>query len=153
MFEEIGLVFWNTSYSKNGVNGGRYTPGAVANIYLGPAERSYIANLQGFASHLDGDVVPAPVEVSTKDSVRGYGLVSSHVAAAYLHHFQDHANPIAGLKVKLAVPQPNLRFAWIDPATGAVLSEGPVGGEELAAPPFAIDLALLISRDRMPRIK
>jgi hypothetical protein len=148
MFEEIGLVFWNTSWSKYGMNGGTYMPGSVANIYLGPEERGYIAALHGFADRLDADVRMTPVEVSAPASVRGYGLVSPQVAAVYLHHFEDHATPLHGLRMKVALPsRPGLRFEWIDPATGSVLAKGPVssGAEGLEAPPFPIDLALLVS--------
>jgi hypothetical protein len=64
LFQEISVIFWNTSWSKAGMHGGRYSPGKVANIYLGLEERGYIRVLQDFASRLDAGVRMTPVEVS-----------------------------------------------------------------------------------------
>jgi hypothetical protein len=86
LFQEISMIFWNTSQSKAAMFGGHYTAGTGANIYLGPEERGYIRVLQDFASHLDGDVRMAQVTLSSPSLVRGNGLVSSNAAGVYLQH-------------------------------------------------------------------
>jgi uncharacterized protein DUF5060 len=154
LFQEISFVFWNTSWSKAGMHGGRYSPGEVANIYLGPEERGYIRVLQDFASRLDAGVRMMPVEVSLPNSIRGYGLLSSRVAAAYVHHFENHttSTPDATITLELPGTAPSthtLIGAWIDPASGAVIAhvQVPPGRQTLAVPPFTVDLALVVSSD------
>jgi hypothetical protein len=145
LFQEIVLVFWNTSWSKAGVFGGRYTPGD-ANIYVGPQERSYVRALGDFAARLDGDVRIAEVAVEGGD-VRAYGLQSPRLTAAYLHRFGDPAAPAGRVKITLATPRNRHSLAeWIDPATGAVVarSTAPQGEAALDVPPFRVDLALLL---------
>jgi hypothetical protein len=154
LFEQIGLVFWNTSWSKAGMNEGSHAPGSTSNIYLGPEERGYIHTLRGFASQLDADVRPVSMTVSQPSSMRVHGLASERVAAAYVHHFQDHVTPVAG-QLTLHVPgdagadQPFVG-RWIDPATGAEvarvrLSSGP---QTVDIPTFVVDLALLVTREQ-----
>ena len=152
MFEEITLVFWNTSWSKAGVYYGRYRAGAVANIYLGPEERGYIRVLQEFSSRLDPDVRMVAVKTSSPARVRAYGLASGSVVGAYLHHFEDHVSAVEGVKIALDVPATGgsseaLVGEWIDPATGDVLARVEIspGRRTLDVPPFRVDLALLIS--------
>jgi hypothetical protein len=152
LFQEISFVFWNTSWSKAGMYGGRYSPGAAANIYLGPEERGYIRVLQDFASRLDAGIRMMPVEVSLPNSMRGYGLLSNRVAAAYLHHFDNHNTATPEATITLALPGTapsthNLIGAWIDPASGAEIAHVQVlpGRQELAVPPFTVDLALIVT--------
>ena len=148
LFEEIGLIFWNTGWSKAGMFGGHYTPGAAANIYLGPIERQYIGILSGFSARLDAEVRMIRVSVSG-DGVRAYALGSPDVAAVYLHHFRDDAIPATGVKISLHVPEGNVLIGeWIDPASGAILARTPVkpGDATLLAPPFRVDAALLVKR-------
>jgi Domain of unknown function (DUF5060) len=148
LFQEVGLIFWNTSWSKWGMNRGRYTAGAVANIYLGPEERSYTRVLRQFSNQLDGNVRIAPIAVSLPDSARAYGLVSSALGAVYVHHFVNHDVPLEGLRVKMNLPPSSgLRYKWMDPATGSILGEGRVSpsGGAILAPPFTVDIALLVS--------
>jgi hypothetical protein len=146
LFQEITLVFWNTSWSKAGMNGGRYDPGHASNIYLGPEERSYIRALSDFGARLDPEVRISEISVAGGD-VRVYGLKSPRLTAAYLHRFGDHTTDLRGLKITLACPESSRPVAeWIDPATGAVISRGPVcqGEPTLDVPPFRVDLALLV---------
>ena len=145
LFQEIGLIFWNTSWSKWGMNQGRYTPDNVANIYLGPEERSYTTVLQHFSNQLDGNVRIVPVAVSLPESARAYGLASSALTAVYVHHFATHKLPLAGLQVKTSFPS-LARYKWIDPATGSTLGEGRVqpSQDAIPAPPFSVDIALLV---------
>jgi hypothetical protein len=159
LFQEISFIFWNTSWSKAGMHLGRYSPGKVANIYLGPEERGYMRVLQDFASRLDAGVRMTPVEVSLPTSMRAYGLLSSRVAAAYFHHFENHATATPDAKITLALPgtapaADNLMGAWLDPSSGAVIAhvQVPPGRQMLAVPPFTVDLALLVSSesDRLP---
>jgi hypothetical protein len=147
LFQEIGLIFWNTSWSKAGMNQGRYTPGNASNIYLGPEERGYVRVLADFSARLDAGVRMTNVSVSD-NGVRAYGLLSPKVAAAYLHHFAGHKTPAAGVRVTLALPQGRPLVAqWIDPASGDVMARVPLrsGAISLAAPPFRVDVALLVT--------
>lgn len=149
LFQEISLVFWNTSWSKAGMHHGRNTPGGASNIYLGPEERGYIRVLQDFASHLDADVFMTPVKVSSPTLVRAYGLASKNVGAIYLQHAAGHTTPVETAKITFDFsPIPHRQWVgeWIDPTTGKVLSrvEVPVGHITLRAPPFEVDVAFLI---------
>ncbi len=155
LFQEISLVFWNTNWAKDGMFQGRPTPSRSANIYLGPEERGYVRVLQDFSARLDANLRMAAVEVSLPGRVRGYGLRSTSVAAAYLHHVEDHVNEVRGLTLTLDGPD-RARSAsrwlaeWIEPATGNVVERVAVrpGRHTLEVPPFTVDLALLIVAGR-----
>ena len=152
MFQEISLVFWNTSWSKIGMHQGIRKPGQVANIYLGPEERRYVRILRDFSSRLSADVRMQPVEVSLPNKVRAYGLLSENVTAVYLHHFENHTEIIRDLNISLNLLFPNdlkikLIGDWISTSNGNVLKRFEVksGHETLKVPSFNIDLALLIT--------
>ena len=153
LFQEISLIFWNTSWRKAGMFGGHYTPGTAANIYLGSEERSYVRVLQEFASHLDTGIRVTSVSLSPPEVVRGYGLVSKNVAGLYLQHAANHTTLLENAKVSFDLSplgrQP-LIGEWIDPATGTVLSRVnlPTRLNEVRVPPFKIDLVLLVSPSR-----
>ncbi len=151
LFEEIALVFWNTSWAKNGMFEGVYRAGKAANIYLGPEERKYIRVLQDFAHQLDTEVQQIPVQSSAPAQVRAYGLASSNVAAVYLVHTTDHASSVNDLRISIqlppsADPAAKLVGTWIDPATGKRIGQIQLnaGAQTLPVPPFQIDLALLV---------
>jgi hypothetical protein len=147
LFEEITLVYWETGWSKWGMHQGRYTPGDASNIYIGPEERGYMRVLSDFAARLEPDVQIVPVQVNSPD-VRAYGLRSQHGAAAYLVHTTDHHSPANHLGVTLLLPQNGRQWIaeWIDPATGTKLKTQEVPADGIAeAPPFQVDLALLVS--------
>jgi len=150
LFQEISLVFWNTSWSKQGMNHGRYTPGAASNIYLGPEERGYIRVLQDFANRLDTDVRVAPVWFTSPTPARAYGLVSKRAAGVYLEHADNHTTPAKNVEISFdfsAFGRRPLIGEWIEPATGAVVSRVNVqpGLAKLQVPPFKEDMALLVS--------
>lgn len=150
LFQEISLIFWNTSWRKAGMFGGHYTPATAANIYLGPEERGYIRVLQKFASRLDGGIRMVSVSPSPPEIVRGYGLVSKNVAGFYLQHAANHSTLVETAKVGFdfsGLGQQQLIGEWIDPATGTVVSRVSLSSRltELRVPPFKIDLALLVS--------
>jgi hypothetical protein len=152
LFQEVSFVFWNTSWSKWGMFGGKYTRGRVANIYLGPEERGYIRVLQDFSSRLDADVRMAPVKISSTGEVRAYGFLSARHAAVYLHHFTDHTSMVKGESVKIQLPKQIAEGKkavgeWIDPATGATLARVPVTASttRLVVPDFNIDIALIVA--------
>jgi hypothetical protein len=150
LFQEISLVFWNTSESKAAMFGGRYTPGNGANIYLGPEERSYIRVLQEFASHFDRGIRMASVSLSPPGVLRGYSLVSTNVAGFYLHHTATHTAPLENAELRFdfsPLGHRHLNGEWIDPATGAVVSRVSVPPRlaRLAVPPYKVDLALLVT--------
>jgi hypothetical protein len=90
-----------------------------------------------------------PVVISLPDYVRAYGLASPVISAVYLHHITDHNTALRGLQIRVELPHLlGLRYEWVDPATGLLLSEGPVRShpEALSAPPFAIDVVLVITQ-------
>jgi Domain of unknown function (DUF5060) len=153
LFQEISIVFWNTSESKAAMFGGHYTPGSGANIYLGPEEREYIRVLQGFASHLDSGVRMAPVSFNFLTPVRAYGLVSKRAAGIYLQHATSHTALVENVELSFDLsPLGNrpLTGEWIDPAGGMVISRVkiPPGLAQLQAPPFKVDLALLVTPEQ-----
>jgi hypothetical protein len=150
LFQEISLVFWNTSWSKAGMHGGRYNAGQAANIYLGPEERSYIRVLHDFSGRLDAGVRMVFVESSSPDSVRAYGLFSNLTGGVYLHRFDNHTSAAHRTKITIDFsdkPTKELFGEWIEPSTGRVLTRVRVlpGRQTLEVPPFTVDLALLIS--------
>jgi hypothetical protein len=152
VFQEVSFVFWNTSWSKRGMFYGRHTPEGWANIYLGPEERRYIRALQDFSSRLDASIRMAQIEVSSHEKVRAYGLRSDSVTAAYLHHFDNHNSAVHGVKITLDFPRHDgpmneLVGEWIEPSSGNLLRRVPIlpGRQTLEVPPFAVDLALLVT--------
>jgi hypothetical protein len=152
LFQEVSLIFWNTSWSKAGMHGGRYTAGQVANIYLGPQERNYIRVLHDFSARLDANVRMVSIKSSSPDAVRAYGLFSNLTAGVYLHHFDNHTSAVDRTKITIDFsrsdkPTKGLFGEWIDPSTGRVLKRVRVlpGPQVLDAPPFTVDLALLIT--------
>jgi hypothetical protein len=147
LFQQIGLIFWNTSWSKAGMNQGRRIPENASNIYLGPEERDYIRTLARFAARLPADMTPTAISVAGGE-VRAHALCSRTMAAAYLHHYANHTSRIRGVSIGLALPEgSSFRAEWIDPANGEVLAVLPVraGTKTLAVPPFRVDAALLLS--------
>jgi hypothetical protein len=149
LFQEISLIFWNTSWSKDGMFGGRYTPGEGANIYLGPEERKYIQVLQAYASQLDANVRMVPVSITSPGLVRGYGLFSKDVGAVYLQHADNHKTPAQGVRLNVdcsSMSHARLIGEWIDPATGSVLSRVNILPRQLtlSVPSFNVDIALLV---------
>jgi hypothetical protein len=155
LFQEVSLIFWNTSWSKTGMFYGGPRPEAAANIYLGPEERSFIRVLRDFASRLDAGMRMMPVEVSSPDLVRAYGLLSSATAAVYLHHFDNHVTAVRGVQITLDLPVSAGSYGtrvgnWIEPSSGDLLArvQVPPGRQRLGVPPFRVDLALLITSER-----
>jgi hypothetical protein len=150
LFQEISLVFWNTSWSKAGMHGGRYTPGGISNIYLGPEERRYIRVLQNFAARLDAGVRMVPVQVNSPTSVRAYGLSSKTMTAIYLQHATSHASLAEKVTVSFdcfSSSQTQFIGDWIDPASGQVLSQVSIslGRCTLLVPAFRVDIAFLMT--------
>lgn len=144
LFNEIAFIFWNTSYARDG---------HFMNIWLGPQEREYVRALQDFAYRLDADVRMVPVQTSLPDHVRAYGLASPRRAGVYLHHFSDHDNAVRALRVTLDVPA-TARGYWYSPKSAAMLAafDAPAGRRTFEAPPFVVDLALLVTPDGPPDI-
>ena len=144
LFNEIAVVFWNTSYARDG---------HFMNIWLGPKEREYVRAMQDFAYCLDKDVRMADVKVSHPHDVRAYGLASKERAGVYLHHFSDHAKAVKGVKVTLNVPK-NAKGYWYSPENAAILAsfDAKAGPGTFEAPEFTVDLALLITPNGPPDI-
>ncbi|HUU09958.1 MAG TPA: DUF5060 domain-containing protein [Phycisphaerae bacterium] len=143
-FNEVSLVFWNTSYARDG---------HFMNIWLGPREREYVRAMQSFAYALGAGLRMVPVEVTPHADARAWGLANDRRAGVYLEHPKDHATPLEGIKVTLDVPCPAKAY-WYSPETAAILAttDAPSGRHTFAAPAFAIDLALLITPDSPPDV-
>jgi len=144
LFNEIAVVFWNTSYARDG---------HFMNIWLGPKEREYVRAMQDFAYSLDKDVGMAEVKVSHPHDVRAYCLSSKERAGVYLHHFSDHTKPIKGVKITLNIPE-NAKGYWYYPENAEILASFDAKGGQgtFEAPEFSVDLALLITPDGPPDI-
>lgn len=165
LFHEIAFIFWETSYAKDGHH---------MNLWIGPEERQYVHALQDFAFQLDAGVRPVKVELAGPQArqVRSYGLRSPQRAAVYLHHFTcdqcarlaaegaagahrwDHdRGPVRDLQVTLDMPQA-ARGYWYRPADAGIVASfaAPAGAGRFTAPPFDVDLALLITPDGPPDI-
>jgi hypothetical protein len=171
LFTEINFIFWETSYAKDG---------HYMNLWIGPEERQYVHALQDFAYRLDRDVKIADVPLSgpEADKVRAYGLRSDQRVAVYLHHFGcaecaaairagspgrhrwDHKRgEIGRLRVTVDVPRPTFgrcpaQGYWYRPRDAGIIQRFDVsaGRQTLIAPPFTIDLALLITPDGPPDV-
>jgi hypothetical protein len=164
-FQEVSLVFWETSYAKDGHN---------MNLWIGPEERQYVHALQDFAHRLDRGVkmIRVPLAGAQAGDVRGYGLRSEKRAAVYLHHFTcaacrqlarpgqhaqhtwDHdRGAVRGLQVTVDVPQAAKGY-WYNPVDANIIArvDAPAGRHVFTAPPFAVDLALLITEGGPPDI-
>jgi len=165
MFREISLVFWETSYAKDGHS---------MNIWLGPEERQYVCALQDFAHRLDPGIKPADVHLAgaKPGEVRAYGLRSDKRAAVYLHHVAceqcrqaagakqhhphrwDHQRgAVKDLRVTIDVPRAAKGY-WYNPTNADVLGrfDAPAGKQTFPAPPFEVDLALLITEEGPPDV-
>lgn len=142
LFHEIAFVFWSTSYARDGHN---------MNLWIGPQERQYVHAMQDFAARLDARVRMVPVQVSDPKAARAFGLASPERAAVYLHHFTDHRAAVSNLAVTLDVPSA-ARGYWYAPENAAILGSfaAPAGRQSFVAPPFTVDLALLITQDGPP---
>lgn len=143
-FSEISFVFWHTGYARDG---------HFMNIWLGPEERQYIRSLASFTDHFGPDTTVEPGDVSSKESVRAYVLSSSEAVGAYLHHHADHETPVLGCEVVVNVLTDATAY-WYEPATATVVDTIPVtpGRRLLTAPPFAVDIALLITAGPPPDV-
>ncbi len=158
MFCEAALVFWETSYAKDG---------HYMNLWIGPEERQYVHALQDFAACLERGARPFDVHPAGRQAaeVRAYGLRSPRIVAVYLHHGACHQcrtleaarqeaehrwnhsrGPVEGLEIVVDVPQAG-RAYWYDPPTAAILGEvgTRAGRQALEVPSFEIDLALLVT--------
>ena len=144
-FAEGTLIFWNTSRIKD------YRASA-GNIYLGPEERGYLRVLQGFTRGFDPRARIVPVDVSTPANVRGYALSGPREFGAYLHAFREQTAPTTGVRMTVRARRPG-SATWINPADGRVLARRAVtrGTQQLAVPPFVVDIALEIRFGRVRR--
>jgi len=144
LFNETAVIFWNTSYARDG---------HFMNLWIGPREREYVRAMQAFAYALGGGMKRVPVTVSDPSLVRGWGLAGDRRAGLYLEHYNDHASTVRGLRVTLDVPHAAKGY-WYSPETAAILGtfDAPKGRGTFTAPPFAIDLALLVTPDGPPDI-
>jgi len=143
-FNETAVIFWNTSYARDG---------HFMNIWLGPREREYVRAMQAFATALGPGLTMRPVTVSDSDEVCGWGLASDRRAGVYLEHVRSHNAPVRGLAVTLDVPRAG-RGYWYAPESAAILGafDAPKGRATFMAPPFTVDLALVITPDGPPDV-
>jgi len=132
LFHEISLVFWETSYAKDGHH---------MNLWIGPQERQYVAALQSFAGRLGSGMQRADVALSGAgaEDVRAYGLRSDECAAVYLHHgaceqcratatagrpphhdWSHDRGRLTGLRLSIELPKASKAY-WYDPRDAAIL--------------------------------
>jgi hypothetical protein len=144
------------------------------NIWLGPEERQYVHALQDFARRLDAGVRMSEVALTGPQAgqVRAYSLRSEGRAAVYLHHFTcarcakaraageavhhrwDHdRGKVQNLQVTLEVSRAAKGY-WYNPIDASLLGriDAPAGRQTFTAPPFSVDLALLITEAGPPDI-
>lgn len=163
MFNEICFIFWETSYAKDG---------HVRNIWIGPQERQYIRVMQDFAGMLDRDaaIFEVPLSGAAAGDVRAYGLRSERCTAAYFHHHaceqcrkagsaENHSRhtwshdrgQVRDLEVTIDVPTSSTGY-WYRPTDGTILAsfDAEAGRRTIAAPPFSIDLALIVTDGDLP---
>jgi len=142
-FNQYSLIFWNTSGTKD----------YYMNIWLGPKEREFVRAEQDFAYSLGGHTKMIPLRLAPSDKVRGFALQNETRAAAYFHHFADHTTKVTDLTIAIDVPKAG-RAYWYNTETAEILREVDVsaGRVILQVPPFAIDLAVLITPDGCPDI-
>jgi hypothetical protein len=130
--------------------------------------------MQSLAACLDKNVrvTEVPRTGRQADEVRAYGLRSDAVAAVYLHHHRCQAcaraveagqNPahrwdhdrgrVEDLKVTVNVPAAGVGY-WYDPRDASILGqfEAKPGSIAVSPPPFAIDVALLITPRGAPDV-
>jgi len=100
-FNEGSLIFWNSSFAKD-------YQARAANIYLGPPERMYIANLQTFTKALDADVRIAAMTVRPARNHIHYTFSSisfpSFVQAAAINSSAPLSKSIC-MRIVLATPR------------------------------------------------
>jgi len=166
LFQEISFIFWETSYARDG---------HFMNQWIGPEERQYVKALQDFAYSLDAGITMVPVALGgdAAGRVRAYGLRSQKRAGVYLHQFACDACAKAGvvparhpvdqalwdhdrglvkdLRVTIDVPQAAKGY-WYNPLDATILGrfDALAGKGTFTAPPFAVDLALLITEAGCP---
>jgi hypothetical protein len=165
LFNELHVVFWETSYAKDG---------HFMNIWIGPQERQYLKALRAFTDHLDANVrmfTPATAGTAT-NAVRLYGLASDRCLAVYAHHYgcatcgslhttngppthtwEHTRGEVTNLTLTLESPMQGTAY-WYSPIDAAVIGTAPVssGPCVLTAPPFDIDIALLITAGSPPDV-
>lgn len=142
-FNEGSLIFWNSSYARD--NGG-----GAANMYLGAEERRYVRALQTFAANIDSAARIAPVTVQGA-GLRGYGLRSPRMFAAYLHSGASITAVNAGTRITIDAPVAGTA-AWYDVSTGRVVSTHDVapGTQTLDVPDFVCDIAVYAGAPLLP---
>jgi len=80
-------------------------------------------------------------------------LASEHRAGIYLHHFQNHTQPVEGLRLEVDLPGPAQGY-WYHPENASILKtvEITAGMNQLDVPPFTVDIALLVTAAGAPDI-
>lgn len=156
-FNEISLIFWHTGYARDG---------HFMNIWLGPEERSYGRSLQSFAANFGPNTQVFDPTIESSAPVRAYGLHSGtgpetvrgqpQTTGVYLVHHGDRSLRAEDVAVAVEAERSATAY-WIDPATAEVVASQPVGDEpaevyRLLAPPFAVDLALLLTDGEPPDV-
>lgn len=138
-FAEAGLVFWNTSATKD-------YRSETANIYLGPEERGYIRVLARYVRDFDPRAHVVAATVPGRSDLRAYALRGPAQYGLYLVDGASHTALVTGAGV-IVNPAHAGRAVWTDPATGSTLEilRVAAGRQTLVAPPFTTDVALEIT--------
>ena len=138
-FNQVSVLFWNTSYTKD------YHAG-LSNMYIGTEERQISSIHAKFIADFDPASRPLRTALEPSGEMRAYVLGTNQEIGAYLLHATSHTATLSGGKMTLEIPQDHMHGEWLDPRTGVVLASfmvGP-GPQKLAIPDFTVDLVLRI---------
>jgi hypothetical protein len=136
-------IYWNMSFKKGGTGAGSVSP----NMYIGPLQRGFIAELQKLTAGVDPDVLPTTITYSlasgASGSTQAHALSSSTMLLAYVYRGTGLSATTAKITVDVPV---NGEATWNDPATGAVLTQASVssGPQTLTSPSFSEDIVLTV---------
>ena len=144
-FNQVIPVWWNSTSISYCASAG--------NIYIGPDERRHSRVFADYIANFDLRTASnIPLTLSDPTNSRGYGMAGATDLGAWFVHSTSHLTPLSGGRVTLTIPA-SLNGApgyWLDTNTGAVLGKFTAisGQQTLTIPPFTIDIALRIHRDR-----
>jgi outer membrane protein assembly factor BamB len=144
LFNGAGLIFWNSSYSKDFYNEAFEN----ANQYIGVEERQYIKIISDFAKGLNSKLRKKSFMNNLKiNDTRIYTLASEEELLAYAYHF---ANKEYETEFSFEIYLEQVGYLrWFNPKTGEVISEQKLnsGRHSLQSPFFKEDLVLKIRLD------
>lgn len=139
-FNEIGLIFWESSLSAAQWLGGV--------VFFSPEVRGDTRAHMAFVNKVHPDVKPVAMQSLSQGGqvVRRYELRGADAVYLYLVHAVRNVNSpgaVRDLNLQVDLPAP-ARVQWVDPLTGQVLESMDLaaGSQNLTVPDFEFDIAL-----------